>query len=77
MKTELAYFNVFPKIFVARREGFVSIAPRGLHSRFEEGRPYAVTVVPMRDTILNEEGSTSRGHRDLQVRLLSLGMRGD
>jgi hypothetical protein len=57
MKTELAYFNIFPKIFRARREGLVSIVPRGLHSRFEDGRTYAVTVIPMRDTILNEEGA--------------------
>jgi hypothetical protein len=57
MKTELAYFDVFPKIFRARREGFVVIAPRGLHTRFEEGRPYVVAVLPMRETILNEEGA--------------------
>jgi hypothetical protein len=53
VKTTLAYFNVFPKIFRSHGSGVVTIAPRGLHAFFEDG-PYEVTVVPLNESNLNE-----------------------
>jgi hypothetical protein len=54
MKTTLAYFDVFPKIFRAHKAGTIHIAGRGLHAAFAEGVPYELTVIPMNETNLNE-----------------------
>ncbi|MDR2257771.1 MAG: hypothetical protein LBE14_01335 [Treponema sp.] len=54
MKTTLAYFDIFPKIFHAHRTGTIRITGRGLHAAFAEGVPYELTVIPMNETNLNE-----------------------
>jgi len=55
MNIRLSYYTLFPKVFPAHRTGRVSIRPRGAHAAFEEGTCYQVVVIPMNETILNDQ----------------------
>jgi hypothetical protein len=55
VKTTLAYFDIFPKVFPAHRAGTITIAGRGSHAACEEGVRYELTVIPMNETNLNEK----------------------
>jgi predicted metal-dependent phosphoesterase TrpH len=52
MKTELAYYDVFPKVFQTGKTAAVTVHPLGAHAAFQDDLHFVVTVIPMRDTNL-------------------------
>lgn len=47
MKTELSYYDIFPKVFMENREVRITVKPLGWHAAFEPGVAYTVGIRPM------------------------------
>lgn len=47
MKTELAYYNISPKMVPVGKTSRICIAPKGGHAAFQEGAEYTLRVIPM------------------------------
>lgn len=47
MKTELVYFDVFPKVVPCGRTARVCVKPRSRHARFDAGKPCYVHIIPV------------------------------
>ena len=54
MKTELAYYEVCPKVLLANNHGTITIRPLGHHAAFVQETPYTITVIPMNETKRND-----------------------
>lgn len=53
MKTELEYYDIFPKVLNTEYESVVTIRALGEHAAFEKTGKYRIKLVPMNDTLLN------------------------
>lgn len=56
MKTELAYYDIYPKVLLAHSRAGIAIRPLGAHAAFEDALEYTVSVIPMNETNLNDRG---------------------
>ncbi len=57
MKTELEYYDIYPKVVCTQKEAQITIKPLGSHAAFAEGKEYRVRIVPMNETMLGVPGA--------------------
>jgi hypothetical protein len=55
LKTELSYYEVCPKVLLAKDCGAITIRPLGHHAAFKPETPYTITVIPMNETTRNDK----------------------
>ena len=55
LKTELSYYDVCPKVLLAKHHGTITIQPLGHHAAFAPETPYTITVIPMNETKRNDK----------------------
>ncbi|MDR1949792.1 MAG: hypothetical protein LBQ38_10400 [Spirochaetaceae bacterium] len=53
MKTELAYYEIYPKVLPTGRPVSITIRPLGAHAVFSEKFCYQIMIVPLNETNLN------------------------
>ena len=49
MRTELAYYDIYPKIVPAHKKSRVTVRALSSHADFEDGREYYVHIIPIRE----------------------------
>ena len=59
MKTELHYYDIYPKVFPEGREIHITIKPLGWHCAFDSAASYTVGIRPM-----SEADPHNSPHRD-------------
>lgn len=59
MKTELSYYDIFPKVFAEGQEIRITVKPLGWHAAFDNGIEYTVGIRPMSEADFNQSP-----HRD-------------
>lgn len=57
MKTELEYYDIYPKVVCTQKEARITIKPLGSHVAFAGGKRYRVRIVPMNETLLGVDGA--------------------
>ncbi len=63
MKTELEYYDIYPKVVRADSETQITIRPLGRHTAFVGGQAYMVAVVPM----FESKNYTDRPYEEVEV----------
>ncbi|MFV0519577.1 MAG: PHP domain-containing protein [Lachnospirales bacterium] len=53
MKTELQYYDIFPKVVLKNKETIVTIKSLGKHTNFENGDVYKIYPLPMNEVYAN------------------------
>ena len=58
MKTELEYYDIYPKIISTEKEALITIKPMSGHVAFHKEKEYRVKIAAMNETLLNCKGET-------------------
>ena len=51
MKTELAYYDIFPKVVLSKEPVDITILPLGGHVEFHEGEDYTIRFLPLTESV--------------------------